>query len=192
MYRSLLIVLLCFSLSCCGGFAFDSPDTDLSSFFSFLTGKKPYKRISDRTKASKILVLKEDRWLKLLDENGETIKSYKIALGKEPVGRKRFEGDNKTPEGLYYINNKNPYSRYYLSLQVSYPNAADRAYAARFGKSAGGEIMIHGIENGTGIKGYLKHIMNDKWTAGCIAVKNKQMDEIWKLVDVGTPIEIRP
>lgn len=188
----LLVACLCFSLSSCAAFGFDSPDFSLGKFFKLFGVEPARKKIYPDTRAKKILVLKEDRWLKLIDENNEVMRSYKIAIGVDPVGKKRFEGDNKTPEGKYFIANKNPYSRYHLSLLVSYPNDEDRAYAAKFGKSAGGEIMVHGLENKSGLKGYLKHLMNDKWTAGCIAVDNKEMEEIWKLVDVGTPIEIRP
>ncbi|GGC10358.1 hypothetical protein GCM10011494_31310 [Novosphingobium endophyticum] len=108
-----------------------------------------------------------------------------IQLGGQPVGPKRFQGDQRTPEGLYAIDWANPDSAYYLSLHISYPNEADRAYAATKGRSAGGMIMIHGQPNALPAG----RIPGD-WTDGCIAVSNEEMDALWKAVPDGTPIEI--
>lgn len=110
----------------------------------------------------------------------------KIALGKQPVGHKHFEGDNKTPEGVYFINGKNQYSAYHKNLGISYPNKKDVAYAKKKGKSAGGLIKIHGLPNGRGKIGKL-HLLND-WTAGCIALTDKEIDEIYAATKVGVKI----
>lgn len=108
------------------------------------------------------------------------VKTYNIALGKEPVGHKQFEGDNKTPEGTYSINARNPNSGYHKNLGVSYPNAADKAFAEKQGKSPGGHIKIHGLRNDSGYIGKL-HRLKD-WTAGCIAVTNDEVDELYAAV----------
>ncbi len=122
---------------------------------------------------------------------GETVvKSYKVALGKNPFGPKRQEGDNKTPEGLYMIDKHNSKSSFHLSLHISYPSAADRERALRDGVRPGGDIMIHGIKNGLGWIGPF-HRLSD-WTQGCIAVTNREIEEIYTLVSDGTPIELQP
>lgn len=110
-----------------------------------------------------------------------------IQLGGEPVGPKHFEGDGRTPEGLYEIDWGNPDSAYYLSLHISYPNAGDRAYAAAQGRSPGGMIMIHGQPNALPVG----RIPGD-WTDGCIAVSDEEMDALWEAAPDGTPIEILP
>lgn len=122
--------------------------------------------------------------------NGGVIKSYQIALGENPIGAKHFEGDKKTPEGSYFIDKKNPQSRYHKNLSISYPNEADLAYAAQYGKRPGSEIKIHGITNGLGHLG-AKHRMVD-WTQGCIALTNEEIDELYNAVSIGTPIDIYP
>ena len=137
----------------------------------------------------KVLVIKSQRRLMLL-KDGEIIKSYEIALGKDPAGRKTHQGDKKTPEGSYVLDRRNPYSKFHRSIHISYPNRADMEHARSCGVSPGGDVMIHGLPRGTERMGDL-HTMID-WTNGCIAVSNEQMDEIWQLVAVGTPIEIRP
>ncbi|WP_245652344.1 L,D-transpeptidase family protein [Rufibacter tibetensis] len=121
---------------------------------------------------------------------GKLVKTYRISLGKKPVGDKQFEGDNKTPEGLYTINDKNPHSGYHRNLGVSYPNASDRREAARLGKSVGGSIKIHGLPNKAPFLGKL-HLLYD-WTAGCMAVTNEEIEELYNSVAIGTPIEIKP
>jgi murein L,D-transpeptidase YafK len=115
--------------------------------------------------------------------------TYPVALGGTPIGPKRQEGDQRTPEGSYTIDYKNPRSHDYLALHISNPSAADRASAQRRGVPPGGDIMIHGLHNGLGWFSGL-HLWLD-WTDGCVAVTNRQMDEIWPLA-VGTPVEIRP
>jgi murein L,D-transpeptidase YafK len=140
-------------------------------------------------KADRVLVLKKERKL-LLIANGKTLKTYSVALGGSPSGPKSREGDHKTPEGMYFLDRRNPKSKFYRSIHVSYPDAKDRARAQQLGVSPGGDIMIHGLPNGYKWVGNA-HRLHD-WTDGCIAVTDKEMDEIWRAVPDGTPIEIRP
>ena len=139
--------------------------------------------------ADKVLITKKERRLTLLLK-GEVIKSYKIALGGDPVGPKERQGDNKTPEGTYFIDARNRNSDYHLSLRISYPNKKDKLRAKELGVSPGGDIMIHGIKNGLAWVGTL-HAGID-WTKGCIAVTDEEMEEIYRLVPNGTIVEIRP
>ena len=140
--------------------------------------------------ADYILVLKSERRM-ILYRQGQPIRQYRISLGNGANdGPKRFEGDGRTPEGTYIIDWRNNNSVAHISLHISYPNAQDVAYAASHGRSAGGDIMIHGINNGWGFLGPLQRVRD--WTAGCIAVTNREMREIWSLVPDGTTIEIRP
>jgi murein L,D-transpeptidase YafK len=140
-------------------------------------------------KADSVLILKKDHVLELL-AGGKLIRTYKVALGRGGLAPKEREGDGRTPEGHYVIDSRNAGSHYYRSLHVSYPNAEDRKHAARLGVSSGGAIMIHGLPNGMGWLG-AAHRLYD-WTLGCIAVTDEEIDEIWNLVPVGTPVEIRP
>jgi lipoprotein-anchoring transpeptidase ErfK/SrfK len=137
----------------------------------------------------RILIEKQKRRLTLISK-GEAIKTYKIALGGNPVGPKERQGDNKTPEGTYTIQSRNRHSKYHLSLSISYPNEEDKKRAKALGVSPGGDIMIHGIKNSLSWVGGL-HAGTD-WTEGCIAVTNKEMEEIARLVPNGTPVEIKP
>ena len=139
--------------------------------------------------ADKVLIEKKERRLTLLSK-GEVIKTYKIALGGNPVGPKERQGDNKTPEGTYIIDSRNRDSGYHLSLHISYPNEKDKMRAKELGVSPGGDIMIHGIKNGLSWVG-VSHAEVD-WTKGCIAVTDEEMEEIYKLVPNGTIVEIRP
>jgi len=139
--------------------------------------------------ADKVLVEKKERRLTLLSK-GEVIKTYKIALGRNPVGPKERQGDNKTPEGTYIIDSRNRNSGYHLSLHISYPNENDIQRARELGVSPGGDIMIHGLKNGFSWVG-ASHRECD-WTNGCIAVTNQEMEEIYKFVPNGTIVEIRP
>jgi murein L,D-transpeptidase YafK len=144
---------------------------------------------ADAVMAEKVLIEKNARRLTLISE-GKAIKSYKVALGRNPEGPKEKEGDNRTPEGTYTIDTWNTKSRYHLALHVSYPNTQDIQRAKQHGVSPGGNIMIHGIMNGFGWIGRFHRWMD--WTKGCIAVTNDEIDEIGKLVANGTPVEIRP
>ena len=138
-------------------------------------------------RADFVLVDKSDRTLTLY-ARGSAVKTYSgIQLGDEPLGHKRFEGDERTPEGRYRIDARNPASAYHLSLRISYPDAADRAFAAAQGRSPGGDIFIHGQPNRLPAGR-----MPGDWTDGCIALSNQEIEELWGAVADGTPIEIRP
>lgn len=140
-------------------------------------------------KADKIVVLKGARRLLLLRQ-GAVVRAYRVALGRNPNGAKVREGDGRTPEGRYVLDWRNPRSRFYRSIHISYPNPADRARARRLGVAPGGDIMIHGFPRRLEAPG-AQHGRWD-WTNGCIAVTNAEMDEIWHAVADGTPIEILP
>ena len=154
-----------------------------------LAGAQPSQRQSAPQKADSILILKKDHVMKLL-AGGKVIRTYKVALGQGGLAPKEREGDARTPEGRYTIDARYAVSHYHKALHVSYPNAEDRARAARLGVSPGGAIMIHGLPNGKGWVG-AAHRLYD-WTLGCIAVTDAEIDEIWNLVPVGTPVEIQP
>jgi murein L,D-transpeptidase YafK len=140
-------------------------------------------------RVDRVLVMKKDRTLQLLSE-GKVVKTYKVALGGDPVGAKTRQGDHKTPEGIYALDSRNAHSHFYKAIHISYPNARDRAVAAKQGVSPGGDVFLHGLPNGYGWVG-ASHRLKD-WTDGCIAVTNVEMDEIWEAVSDGTTIEIRP
>jgi murein L,D-transpeptidase YafK len=139
--------------------------------------------------ADRVLVLKRKRTLQLLS-HGKVIKSYRVALGGDPVGPKTRQGDHKTPEGLYVLDLHNAHSQFYKSIHISYPNARDREVARQHHVSPGGDVFVHGLPNGYKWVGE-GHRLKD-WTDGCIAVTDEEMDEIWQAVLDGTPIEIRP
>lgn len=140
------------------------------------------------TLADRIVVLKSER--KLILMNGDRpLKEYRIALGRDPVGPKTAEGDGRTPEGHYVIDYRKADSSFHRALHISYPSAADTAQAGARGVNPGGLIMVHGIRNGLGLMGRLHRIAD--WTNGCIAVTNAEIEEIWRTVPDGTPIEIR-
>ncbi|HYR23423.1 MAG TPA: L,D-transpeptidase family protein [Chthoniobacterales bacterium] len=136
-----------------------------------------------------ILVEKSARKLSIFRDD-KRLKSYRVALGRNPVGPKEQEGDMKTPEGVYMIDWRNPESDYHLSLHVSYPSDEDNARATERGVNAGFDIMIHGITNGGGWIGAF-HRLHD-WTAGCIALTDEEIEELYRVTPDGTPIEIRP
>lgn len=138
--------------------------------------------------ADRVLIEKRERRLTLFAK-GKVLKTYKIALGGDPVGPKERQGDNKTPEGIYLIESRNRDSRFHLSLRISYPNEKDKKRAKQLGVSPGGDIMIHGIKNGLSWVGD-RHAEID-WTQGCIAVTDEEIEEIERLVPNGTIVEIR-
>jgi len=149
----------------------------------------PRHGIAHGVLADRVMVLKSKRQLELY-ANGKLLRSYVVSLGRHPVGPKEREGDKRTPEGLYAIESHNPRSSFHLALKVSYPSAADRMMAEKRGVAPGGDIMIHGIRNGLGFIGRLQRWLD--WTAGCIAVTNPEIDEIYRVVPDGTPLEIHP
>lgn len=138
--------------------------------------------------ADRILIEKSAHTMKLM-RGDQALKTYKVALGN-PKGAKQREGDRETPEGEYVIDAKKEHSRFHRALHISYPNAADRERAKKLGVNPGGDVEIHGLPSVFAWVGSL-HRLKD-WTAGCVAVTNSEMDEIWPLVPVGTKVEIRP
>jgi murein L,D-transpeptidase YafK len=138
--------------------------------------------------ADRILVEKAARTLTLF-HGDRVLKKYSVSLGRVPVGPKQREGDKKTPEGVYHIQLHKFDSSYHRALQVSYPAAEDVARAKLQGVSAGLEIMVHGAPNGWGLIGRAHRAAD--WTAGCIAVTNPEIEEIYAAVPDGTVIEIR-
>jgi murein L,D-transpeptidase YafK len=140
-------------------------------------------------KIDSILILKGNHTLELLSD-GKVIRSYRVALGRGGLAPKEREGDERTPEGHYVIDSRNSASRFYKALHISYPDAGDRERAAKLGASPGGAIMIHGLPDGLAWLGRAHRLYD--WTSGCVAVTDSQMDEIWRAVPVGTPVEIRP
>ncbi|MDF3852838.1 murein L,D-transpeptidase family protein [Paracoccus sp. P2] len=134
---------------------------------------------------TQIVVKKADRKMYLVSGK-EVVKSYKIDLGNQPLGHKQFEGDGRTPEGLYFIDRFNPRSRYHLSVGISYPSAQDVANAAARGQRPGGDIFIHGL----GPEG--RALNRPDWTAGCIAVTDEEIEEIFTMLRPGVPIFIYP
>ena len=139
--------------------------------------------------ADEVIIDKSDRVLHLLN-GGQIFRTFKIALGIQPQGDKQKEGDFKTPEGRYLLDSRNPNSDYFLSIRVSYPNAADRQEARQLGVDPGGAIMIHGQPNDPSRSE--AYYQTQDWTNGCIAVSNSDMIDIWLMTDENTPIEIRP
>ena len=160
--RVFMILALAFGLASCGGGKF---------------------RKYNGPEVTSIQVHKADRKMYLMHKD-KVLKTFDIALGFVPEGHKQFEGDGKTPEGQYLISHRNPRSQYHLSLGISYPNDQDRAYAASKGKQPGGDIFIHG--------GPPRPVDKHDWTAGCIAVSDEEMEEIYAMVKPGTPIFIKP
>jgi murein L,D-transpeptidase YafK len=139
--------------------------------------------------AERIVVRKAERRLDLM-RRGEVLRSYRIALGLQPVGHKERSGDFRTPEGTYQLTRRNPRSDFFLSIQISYPNGTDARNARTNGWEPGGSIMIHGLPNV--LKNDLTYYQTRDWTDGCIAVSNSDMVEIWLLTNDNTPIEILP
>ncbi|MEQ8928331.1 MAG: L,D-transpeptidase family protein [Nitratireductor sp.] len=140
-------------------------------------------RTYEGPEVTRLQMFKGDRNLFLFD-NTSVLKAYRIDLGFAPEGPKRFEGDGKTPEGAYTVDRRNPDSLFHLSIGISYPNEADIAFAAAQGREPGGDIFIHG-----GPRPGIDAIKPD-WTAGCIAVSDREIEDIYAMVRDGTPIDI--
>jgi murein L,D-transpeptidase YafK len=149
----------------------------------------PRRPLPAGTEADRVVVRKGARTLALY-RGTQLLRTYSIALGRSPLGHKQQEGDGRTPEGRYVLDYRNPRSSYHKALHVSYPSAIDTAAAQGRGVSPGGFIMVHGVRNGLGFVGRLHRIFD--WTDGCIAVTDREIDEIWSSVADGTPIEIEP
>jgi len=144
--------------------------------------------LPEGTTIDRIVVEKSAKKLSIF-RDGNQIKSYRIALGPNPVGAKQEEGDMKTPEGIYKIDSRNAQSSFHLALHISYPSDEDNKRAAARGVSAGFDIMIHGIQNGRGWIGAF-HRWKD-WTAGCIALTDEEIEELWRVTPDETTVEIR-
>ncbi len=144
---------------------------------------------SGAEKADHVLVIKSERRLYLMKRD-KVLAAYPVTFGAEPKGHKQQQGDERTPEGHYLLDSKNVNSKFYKSIHISYPNARDRENARKRGVSPGGDIMIHGMPNGWDWTWPILQLAS--WTDGCIALRDKDMDEVWTAVNVGTPIEIRP
>jgi murein L,D-transpeptidase YafK len=173
MNPRLLRCLICAIALSCTGAAFAAPPIIASTY----------------EQADSILVVKSERKLYLL-KAGRILRTFDVALGLVPNGPKHREGDFRTPEGTYVLETRNVDSDYFLSIQVSYPNAADRERARAERKDPGGQIMIHGLPN---VPRYSEqHYLDTDWTDGCIAVSNSDMLDIWLMTRESTPIEIRP
>lgn len=140
-------------------------------------------------KADAVLAIKSEHRLYLVSK-GKRFASFPVTFGPVPKGHKQQRGDKKTPEGRYTLSYKNSNSKYYKSILISYPNKQDRANARKKGVDPGDNIMIHGQPNGWGWASPV--LQNFLWTDGCIALSDKHMDQVWKAVNAGTPIEIRP
>lgn len=149
----------------------------------------PEPKLAKDARIDSIVVYKSKHEL-LAFSNGKLLKTYPIAIGKNPIGKKEYEGDKKTPEGIYFIKDKNPDSGYYKNLGISYPNNEDIENAKRLGKPTGGDVKIHGLKNGAG---YISKFHRWKdWTNGCIALTDEEVEELFNAVSVGTKIEIKP
>ncbi|MEO7770921.1 MAG: L,D-transpeptidase family protein [Gemmatimonadaceae bacterium] len=136
-----------------------------------------------------IVVEKKARTL-ILYADGKPMRTYLVALGGNPVGDKLRVGDNRTPEGVFYIDARQPNSKYHLALHISYPDDVHRARSAAIGADPGGDIMIHGLPNGLGAAGATHRLNN--WTNGCVALTDQEIEQIWSVVPIGTPVEIKP
>jgi murein L,D-transpeptidase YafK len=156
---------------------------------TLFTGPEPALHAQSKAVADSIVISKSAHTLSLM--SGKTVlKTYKVALGRGSAGAKQSAGDNRTPEGRYLIDEKKTSTRFHKALHISYPNADDRARSLKLGKSPGGNIEIHGLPSGFAWIGTTQHALD--WTAGCIVLTNDEIDEVWKIVSVGTPVEIDP
>lgn len=154
----------------------------LTAALAALSGCGSKFRRYNGPEVTRLIIFKQQRKLHLLHED-KALKTYQIGLGGNPVGPKQFEGDMKTPEGAYRIDRQNPNSAYHLSIGISYPNHRDVELAEALGKKPGGDIFIHGQARKNRGRGR-------DWTAGCVAVKDKEMEEIYAMVRLGTEIFI--
>ncbi|NDC42251.1 MAG: hypothetical protein EBZ77_12005 [Chitinophagia bacterium] len=168
----------------------DSYVDEFSLLLKNLTFKRQqYADTPLRVPVDSILVRKARRELCVYHHH-KLCKIYHISLGFEPEGAKHVQGDGRTPEGLYFINGKNPNSTYHKNLGISYPSPADIAYARKLGQPTGGDVKIHGLPAGE--EAHRDDYVFDDWTWGCIALMNEEIDELCQFVPVGTPILIQP
>lgn len=187
-----LIFFYCFQciflLSSCNA----SGSTEIDDGFTLQQRKRkaiPASVIPLNAVVDSIVVLKHKREMAVYAK-GKKMKTYIISLGTQPIGKKRSQGDLKTPEGKYIINDKNPNSIYHKNLGISYPNNDDRRYAQANKLQTGGDVKIHGLPNNPKYKP--EEYLNSDWTWGCIAVSNEEIDELYKNVKMGSVICIFP
>lgn len=196
--KSVFLILLFLALALTSIFAYQK----YSRFIPTAEAKVHVQNFSDQkiqqirqdTPITEVKIYKANRVVKLM-HGDQTIQSYPMRLGFDPLGHKVQEGDGKTPEGQYILDWRNPKSAFYKSLHINYPNAQDQATAKQLGVSAGGDVMIHGSATSSQIEklpSLMSYLPQKDWTWGCVAVRNVDMDEIWKLVDDGTVITIYP
>ncbi|WP_263409198.1 L,D-transpeptidase family protein [Terriglobus tenax] len=162
--------------------------TVLLTVFSFLT-TMPRQSLPIGTRADRIVVMKHSHTLYLLSK-GTVLKSYQVALGRGGLAPKRKRDDNLVPEGIYSLTGRNEYSAFHRSLRIGYPTPVQNAEARAAGVDPGSDVMLHGICNGLGWLGRVHRTVD--WTRGCIAVTDDEIEEIWRAVPNGTPIDIRP
>jgi murein L,D-transpeptidase YafK len=188
-FRSALpVALVLLSAVLAGGTAAAAPAGDTRSAPGF-DSRTARLRDADLPIATHVVVHKAERRLEIL-QGDEQLREFRIALGGDPTGHKQFEGDSRTPEGRYMLGARNPRSEFFLSMHVSYPNAADTARARKMGRRPGGMIMVHGQPNIPSRSP--RYYESEDWTDGCIALTNADMMEFWLLVPSNTPIDIRP
>lgn len=156
----------------------------LSGIAAFLSGCASKFRSYTGPEVTRVRLYKSERTL-VLDGAKGVLRTYPAGLGFAPAGHKQFEGDGRTPEGTYVIDRRNPDSLFHLSVGISYPNEADRAYAEAQNKSPGGDIFIHG-----GPRRGIDPMDKRDWTAGCVSVTNRQIEEVYAMVRDGTPIDV--
>jgi len=147
----------------------------------------PYQKLPKDVVVDSLVVSKSEHNL-IAYSKGIVIKKYTVSLGKGGNGKKQYEGDNKTPEGNYYINSKNPSSGFHKNLGISYPSPKDIAVANSFGRAPGGDIKIHGLKNGQGFIGRFQRWRD--WTNGCIGLTDDEIDDLYDHTPVGTTIKI--
>lgn len=179
--KGLAVVIAC-ALFLCSGAAWSKARPTAPGIFDGYP-------LPEHARADRILVEKEKHTLTLYAK-GVPLKTYKVALGKNPKGDKQYEGDARTPEGIYTIDGRRENSQFHRALHISYPSAADTAQARANGKKPGGAIMIHGLTAYYAVIGAYHRVRD--WTQGCVAVTNVEIEEIWRAVPNGTTIEIKP
>lgn len=136
-----------------------------------------------------IVVQKKDRILSTW-KDGRLLKAYPImALGANPIGQKVYEGDERTPEGRYFISEMHVSQNFQKFLEISYPNEEDRKIAKKFGLSPGGHVGIHGDRGG--VSGFFQRF-DKSWTDGCLALRNSDVEDLYRKIVVGTPIILKP
>lgn len=155
----------------------------LCAFPLLATAKSPLGNID-------LVVVKKSQSSMEVMRDGKVIKRYRIAMGDNPKGHKAKEGDQRTPQGRYVLDYKKSDSAFYRSIHISYPNDEDLLRAKALGIKPGGMIMIHGQNPKSSMSP--EEAQQYNWTNGCIAITNKEMDELWLAIDEGTPIEIWP